>query len=229
MDSPSPSPSPFPAAIFDLDGTLVDSLRDLAEATNWGLDQLGLPKHAVDSYKYMVGMGRRVLCERAVPADRQELVDQVSSLMTEHYGEHCFDYSRPYAGILPMLTRLQEREVKLAVLSNKPQNFVDLTVGRLLPGIAFEALVGENDQVGRKPDPRGALMIAERMGLPAEVIAYVGDTSIDMETAKRAGMFALGVTWGFRDRAELEGAGARQIVDTPEQLYQALVDNEPSK
>jgi len=212
----------FPAVIFDLDGTLADTLQDLAEATNWGLAQLGLPNHPTDDYRYMVGMGRTELCRRALPDDQQEHTDRLCSMMTEYYSEHCFDHTRLYPGTDELLSKLKTNGVKLAVLSNKPQNFVDLTVNRLIGTERFDLVLGESETTGRKPDPRGALMIATKLSVPAEEFAYVGDTSIDMETAVRAKMLPIGVTWGFRDRAELEEAGARIIVDGPDELYRVL-------
>lgn len=212
----------FPAVIFDLDGTLIDSLRDLAEATNWGLKQLGLPTHPVEAYRYMVGMGRHELCRRAAGNENEERVDRLSTLMTRHYSEHCLDHSRPYEGIVDMLKELQGVGLKMGILSNKPQNFVDLTVRTLLGQFVFDAVIGDRDGLERKPDPQGALLIAETFGLPPASVAYVGDTSIDMDTANRAGMVALGVTWGFRTRAELEEANAHQIAETPDELYRIL-------
>ncbi len=209
----------YPAVIFDLDGTLADTLKDLANATNWALAQFNLPPHPLESYRYLVGEGRTQLCRKALPTDRQDLTDELARLMTEYYGKHCFDYTRPYPGIPNLLRKLTAGKVKLTVLSNKPQNFVELTMEKLFGEFHFEIILGDKPDLPRKPDPAGAILIAERLGFPPEKIAYVGDTSIDMQTANRAGMPAVGVTWGFRDRQELTEHGAKFIVDTPEELY----------
>jgi len=209
----------YPGVIFDLDGTLADTLQDLADATNWGLTQLGQPTHTLNDYRYLVGAGRRELCKLALPADRHDLIDTLSELMTDYYAKHCFDTTRPYPGIADLLKKLSGRGVRLTVLSNKPQPFVELTMQRLFGEFTFDAVMGDRDGLPRKPDPTGALMIANELKLPPEKIAYVGDTRIDMQTANRAGMTAIGVTWGFRDRKELEENGADIIVNTPHELY----------
>lgn len=215
-------PARFAAVIFDLDGTLADTLQDLADATNWGLTQLKQPPHPVASYKLLVGAGRTELCRRALAADRQDLVPELATLMSDYYGKHCFDFTRPYPGIPDLLDRLAVRGIQLAILSNKPQNFVELTMDTLFRGRTFAAVVGDVDGMPRKPDPAGALRIAQALRIPPADIAYVGDTSIDMETANRAGMYAIGVSWGFRERDELIGSGARVVVDTAEDLYREI-------
>jgi phosphoglycolate phosphatase len=209
----------YPAVIFDLDGTLADTLKDLADATNWALAQFNLPPHPLESYRYLVGEGRTQLCRKALPPDRQDLTDEIARLMTEYYGKHCFDYTRPYPGIVAMLTKLSALGVKLTVLSNKPQNFVELTMKKLFGEFHFEVVLGDKPDLPRKPDPAGAILIAQQLELAPEKIAYVGDTSTDMQTATRAGMPAVGVSWGFRDRKELLEHGAKIIVDTPEELF----------
>jgi phosphoglycolate phosphatase len=212
------NPVKYPAVIFDLDGTLADTLKDLADATNWALAQFNLPPHPLESYRYLVGEGRTQLCRKALPQDRQDLTDELARLMTEYYSQHCFDYSRPYPGIPELLERLTARGVRLTVLSNKPQPFVELTMKKLFGEFHFDIVMGDTPDMPRKPDPSGAILIAQRLGLSPEKIAYVGDTSIDMQTANRAGMPAVGVTWGFRDRQELAEYGAKFIVDSPDEL-----------
>ncbi|MFA5864951.1 MAG: HAD family hydrolase [Phycisphaerae bacterium] len=212
----------YPAVIFDLDGTLADTLKDLADATNWGLAKLGQPQHRLDNYRYLVGTGRTELCRKALPENRQDLVEQLIVLMTDYYAKHCFDTTLPYPGIEDLLNNLSAQNIKLAVLSNKPQNFVELTLERLFGRFRFSAVVGDCDDKPRKPDPTGALSIAKALKLPPQQIAYVGDTSTDMQTANRAKMFAIGVSWGFRERQELIDHGANVIVDTPDALYRVL-------
>jgi len=206
------------AVIFDLDGTLADTLTDLAEAMNYALQQLDCPAHPVQAYRYMVGSGRRQLCRAALPDDRQDLLDRSMALMTEYYAKHCFDHTVLYDGVAEMLGRLNEMNIPLAVLSNKPDNFVQLTVSRLMGQFQFAAVVGEDDKLARKPAPDGALLIAKRMRIQPEHIVYLGDTSIDMQTAQAAGMFGVGATWGFRDAEELTRAGAKALIDHPREL-----------
>ncbi len=212
----------YQAVIFDLDGTLADTIQDLAQATNWGLRQLGFSEYPVDDYKLMVGEGRTELCRRALPENAQHLTDKLARLMTEYYSEHYLDNTKLYPGISDLLCKLSEMGVKLAVLSNKPHKFVELTVNKLCPNIKFSVVRGEHDGLARKPDPAGALAIASELNVSPEDILYVGDTSIDMETANRANMYAVGVTWGFRSREELEEHGADIIVDSPEQIYKLV-------
>jgi phosphoglycolate phosphatase len=210
------------AVIFDLDGTLADTLKDLADATNWALEQLHQPIHPLEKYRYFVGSGRTELCNRALPADRQDLLEDCCRLMSEYYGKHCFDYTQLYPGITELVKKLRLAGLKVAVLSNKPHEFVVQTINLLFPDFHFDLLYGDRPNVPRKPDPAGALAIAKEFSLPPERIAYVGDTSIDMDTANRAGMFAIGVSWGFREREELMEHHARVIVDTMDELYHSI-------
>jgi len=213
----------FSAVIFDLDGTLADTLQDLADATNWGLGQLNQPVHPLQNYRYLVGAGRRELCRLALREENRHLIDQLETLMTDYYAKHCFDATKPYAGIVEMLKTLSSQGVRLAILSNKPQDFVELTIKTLFGDFHFDHVLGDGPTLPRKPDPAGAKLIAEKFGLPPEQIAYVGDTSIDMQTANRAGMYAIGVTWGFRDRQELEEHGAKTIIDCPGELLPLII------
>jgi phosphoglycolate phosphatase len=211
------------AVIFDLDGTLADTLQDLADATNYALEKLHLPAHPLDKFRYFVGSGRTELCRRALPADRSDLMDDCSRFFSEYYTDHCFDYTKPYPGVAEVLKKLRQSGVKIAVLSNKPHEFVLQTLNMLFPDFHFDLLYGDRPEVPRKPDPAGALLIAKEFGVSSDRIAYVGDTSIDMDTANRAGMFAIGVSWGFRDRQELLDHHARIIVDTMDELYHSIV------
>ncbi len=214
----------YQAVIFDLDGTLADTIQDLADATNWGLRQLGFPEYPAEDYKLMVGEGRLELCRRALPKDAVGSAERLAELMTEYYSQHYLDNTKLYPGIEELLHKLNETPVKLAVLSNKPHKFVELTVSKLCSGIDFDIVWGEHNGIARKPDPSGALEIAKRLTVPPARILYAGDTSIDMITAKKAGMFAVGVTWGFRSREELTESGADVIVDRPEQIYEFVVN-----
>jgi len=213
----------FKAVLFDLDGTLVNTLDDLADSVNQALDRMSLPRHPVDSFRLKVGDGARTMIARSLPADRQDLLDTVLQMQQAYYAEHLIDKSRPYPGIERMLGDLRARGLRLAVLSNKPDHLTRLVVERLFHRSAFDQVVGHRDGTALKPDPAAALAVAERFGLPAGQVAYVGDTAVDMRTATAAGMFAVGVTWGFRDRDELRRNGSSVIIDHPNQLIDALV------
>ncbi len=206
--------------LFDLDGTLVDSLADLANATNHALTQLACPTHPLEAYRIFVGDGARVLCERALPADRQGLINEALHLMRAHYAQHWANLTRPYPGISELLAALHERGYKLAVLSNKPDDFTKQVVAHYFRPNPFVAVRGQLPQVPLKPDPTAALQIAEEFHIPPAEWLYLGDTNTDMRTARNAGLFAVGVLWGFRGREELEEAGAQTIIARPADVLQ---------
>lgn len=208
----------YRAVLFDLDGTLVDSLADLANATNYALAKLGCPTHPREAYRYFVGDGARMLCARALPANRQDLVERALELMRAHYERHCFDESRPYPGIVELLDTLQQRGVSMAVLSNKPDAFTKRVIRHFFPRVGFVMVRGQLPHLPLKPDPMAARQIAEDVGVEASQWLYLGDTNTDMRTARAAGMFAVGALWGFRPREELEEAGAQAFVEQPEEV-----------
>ena len=210
----------FDAVIFDLDGTLLDTLEDIADAANHVLATHGLDAHPLDDYRYFVGDGIRMLVTRILPeAQRtEEAVDRLEQDYREHYAHNWKVKTRPFDGVPEMLTALAEREVQMAVLSNKPEDSVQLCVTEYFPSQAFAAVFGDHPDRTRKPDPGAALGIAKRFGVPPARVAFLGDTSVDMQTARAAGMFAVGVPWGFRPREELERAGAHAIIETPLEL-----------
>jgi len=210
------------AVLFDLDGTLADTLADLANATNWALQQVGCPSHPVDRYRYMVGDGARELCARALPADKQALVDDVLRLMRQHYDEHCFDLTRLYPGIPELVAALTERHLKLAVLSNKPDEFTKRVIAHYFQPAPFAIVRGQRPNVPLKPDPTAARQIAQELGIPLAHWLYLGDTNTDMQTARAVGMHTVGVLWGFRDRAELLASGAEHILVNPRDALELL-------
>jgi phosphoglycolate phosphatase len=210
------------AILFDLDGTLADSLADLANATNYALTQLGCPTHPPESYRYFVGDGARELCARALPQDKQNLADETLRLMREHYDVHCFDLTKLYPGIPELISALAERHLKLAVLSNKPDIFTKRMIIHYFNPSPFTIVRGQLPNVPLKPDPTAALQIAQELGMPPAQWLYLGDTNTDMRTASSAGMHAVGVLWGFRDREELIESGAEHIVARPEQVLSLL-------
>ncbi|MFV0437323.1 MAG: HAD family hydrolase [Desulfopila sp.] len=202
--------------IFDLDGTLLDTLEDLAYAGNQVLAELGFCQHPEEKYRYFIGDGLRVLLQRITPATCSAVeIDDYCARFTEIYSQ-CWDrHSRPYPGIQEMLKRLQERGVGLAVLSNKPHRFTTTYVKRFFPDHHFELVLGQREGVPKKPDPAGALEIVDRLAIPVTDCLYVGDTAVDMKTGRAAKMFTIGVLWGFRDEPELRQNGADLIVNHP--------------
>jgi phosphoglycolate phosphatase len=210
------------AVLFDLDGTLADTLTDLANATNWALTQLECPAHRIEQYRYMVGDGARQLCARALPPNRQHLIDEALKLMRSRYAAHWADETRLYPGIAAAVSRLATEGYRLAVLSNKPDDFTKQVVAHFFQPNPFHAVCGQTQDVPLKPHPAAALAIARQLELPASAWMYLGDTNTDMQTAVAAGMFAVGVLWGFRDRAELLQNGAQALVERPEQILTLL-------
>jgi phosphoglycolate phosphatase len=214
----------YKAVLFDLDGTLLDTLDDLAGAANQVLEKRGLPVHPREAYKYFVGDGLQVLLERIVPAKERDpaLLNELAQDFRQVYGQTWQVHSRPYPEIDSMLAILAGTGLRLAVLSNKPHDFTLLCVNNLLPEHSFDLVLGQREGVAKKPDPAGALEVAHSLSLAPEQFLYLGDTAVDMETAKRAGMCAVGVLWGFRDEVELRDAGAEHILHTPMEALHLL-------
>lgn len=210
------------AVIFDLDGTLVDSLGDIADAMNHALAHHGLPVHPESAYLRFIGEGVKELVRKVVPAGREALHEPVLATYRAHYDAHLFDRTVPYPGLPEVVAALAGEGVRLAVLSNKSDGFVKRLVARLLPGVPFAGVYGERPGVPRKPDPTAALGLAAELGVPPGACGFVGDTSVDMDTARAAGMYGVGVTWGFRDEQELRTHGARAVATTADELLAAL-------
>jgi phosphoglycolate phosphatase len=215
------------AALFDLDGTLLDSLADIATAMNHALALHGLPGHRLPAYQRFVGEGVKVLVQRAVPAGRESLQAPVLAAYQERYAQCLLEQTRTFPGIPSMLERLAAEGLKLAVLSNKPDDSTRKLVDALLPGIPFGVVYGERAGVPRKPDPTAALGVAAELGVPPEACAFVGDTPIDMGTARAAGMYAVGVTWGFRSVEELQAHGVQALASTADELLELLLRRAP--
>jgi len=214
----------FRAVLFDLDGTLLDTLEDLADAMNEALAQMNLPPHPVAAYRHFVGDGVVNLARRALGPERSDspTVQDCVARMRDAYSR-CWDRKTcPYDGVPELLDELSRRGLPLAVLSNKPDDFTRLCVERLLPRWRFAAVQGVTDHVPPKPDPAGVARVVERLGVPPETFLYLGDTATDMRTAGAAGMFAVGALWGFRDAEELRGAGAAALIERPEDLLGLL-------
>lgn len=213
-------------AVFDLDGTLLDTLSDLAGAANYALRELGMPLHEREAYKLCVGNGARVLMRRALPEeyrqDRQVL-QKAFELFWEYYARHAQDETKPYPGIPELLRDLRALGVMLAVLSNKPDDSVQMLLPFYFPGV-FGLAFGQREGIPHKPDPGAVFEILRHFGAaPGEAI-YIGDSAVDIETGKNAGLYTVGVSWGFRTKGELINAGADVIIDKPAELIKIIVD-----
>lgn len=210
----------FKAVIFDLDGTLLDTLDDLANAGNRVLAAAGLPTHSVESYRYFVGDGVQALMERILPENLRdrENVERLMSAFRDDYGKNWHVRTRMYDGIDSMLTALQQLQLSLNVLSNKPHDFTRLCVRKFMDRWAFSIVLGQRPGVPRKPDPSAAFEIAAEINVPPADIVYLGDTATDMQTARAAEMYAVGVLWGFRTAGELEESGALRLIRHPMEL-----------
>jgi len=211
---------PYSAILFDLDGTLLDTLADLGNSMNAVLCSMVLPVHPLDSYKRFVGDGVVLLARRALPPDRQDdaSVNACVAAMRREYGAHAFDRTRPYDGVPELLDECARRGLATAVVSNKPHDMTMLMVGRLLDRWQFNAVFGARDGVPRKPDPAAILEAAAATGMDPSRFVYLGDTGTDMRAAMAAGMYPVGALWGFRDEHELRENGARMCIGRPREI-----------
>jgi len=214
----------YRAVLFDLDGTLLDTIGDLADSTNAALRRMGHPEQPVERYRYFVGLGVAHLVQSALPEGHrsEEEVARGIRLLGEEYGARCTANTRPYPGVPELLDALVAHDIRLAILSNKPEHYTRLIVEKLLSRWPFAPVVGAREEVPNKPDPAGALEIARELGLPPAAFLYLGASGIDMETAVAAGMFAVGALWGFREAEELKGTGAQALIARPEELLGLL-------
>jgi phosphoglycolate phosphatase len=212
----------YTAVIFDMDGTLLDTLQDLGDCMNRVLVRSGYPAHPIESYKYFVGDGIRNLVKRVLPenARRDETIERLQAQMSSEYAAHWADQTALYPGIGTLLDELVRRNVRRAILSNKPHEFTTLMAERYFGKWRFDPVFGARNGIPEKPDPAAALETCRLWKLEPEEVLYAGDTNTDMQTAGRAGMFALGVLWGFRTRQELEDNGAQSVISTPGQMLE---------
>jgi phosphoglycolate phosphatase len=214
----------YKAVIFDLDGTLLNTLEDLMAAVNHSLSHLGFPIHGPSEFKYFVGAGRDVMAALSLPADRRspEMVSQLCQDVDAYYLQHWTDHTQPYPGIPELLDGLTDRGIRMAVLSNKPHNFTVLNVSKLLAPWKFEAVIGAMPTGPKKPDCTSALQIARQMKVAPADFLYLGDSDIDMHTAINSCMFPVGALWGFRTAEELKAAGAKKLIRQPLELLDLL-------
>ncbi len=211
----------YGAVIFDLDGTLIDSLADIAAATNRTMVAHGYPTHPIDAYRNFIGDGARNLIKRALPASVRDDEATVSACLETYSREYAAAWNVRtclYPGISSLLTKLKQMGLKLAVLSNKPDEFTQSCASQFLADWRFDIVMGASPRFPHKPDPASALQIADAFALPPGRIIYVGDMPVDMSTARNAGMYAVGVAWGMRTRGQLIDAGADIVIDRPDEL-----------
>ncbi len=214
----------FQAIIFDLDGTLLDTLADIGDSVNGMLAERGYPDHGLDDYRRFIGNGIHTLVTRALPpAARSEgEVHTCVQRAREIYWENWNRKTRPYAGIEALLDQLKTTTIFLAVLSNKPHEFTRRYVDAYFPDVPFAVVMGKSDAYPAKPDPASALAVAAQSGLPPAKFLFVGDSAVDMQTAHAAGMHAVGVAWGFRGAHELEASGCGTLVHQPMDIIPLL-------
>lgn len=212
-------------AIFDLDGTLADTLQDLADAVNYGLKELGYPIHSVESYKQMVGNGAQKLCFRALPDGSKYRAGELYDIFCIRYGSHYLDNTRLYDGIAETIRNLSQSGVKLAVATNKPQDAARKIIAAFLPDAGFFKVLGGCDERPKKPDPAVIREILD--GLPDDNLVYmIGDSNVDIRTAKNSGIISIGCAWGFRGRQELEAEGAAYIAEKPQDIAEIILGHE---
>lgn len=217
--------SRYECVLFDLDGTLLDTIVDLANSMNTVLNNLGFPMHEVEAYKFFVGDGIKPLAMRALPkGDHQDnnLVDRCVEEMRKEYGQRWADETKMYPGIPELLDALSTKKIKKVILSNKPHDFTLKVVDKFLSSWDFNAVIGAQDNLPKKPDPAGAMQIASQLGIANEKFIYVGDTSTDMKTATAARMYPVGALWGFRTAEELKKSGAAILIEQPLDLLTYL-------
>lgn len=214
----------FSAVLFDLDGTLLDTIEDIAFSLNAVLEEHGYPTHSVNTCREMIGFGMRELVRSALPEDiaNGPQFDSLQQKMQDTYAAHWNVLSRPFDGIGHLLDTIDRLGLKKAILSNKPDHFTRMCADELLSEWNFDVVMGFSDHISPKPDPRGALMVAGQLDLEPGSILYVGDSGVDMKTAVAAGMYPLGVLWGYRSENELRATGATRLVTSPDEIVNFL-------
>lgn len=206
--------------IFDLDGTLLNTIDDLGASVNYALSHMQFPTHSIEAYPSMVGNGVRKLIERALPPEyvNERVVDSMLDLFMQHYDDHCCDATAPYKGIPELLERLTDNGMNLAVTSNKYQSAVTKIIAHYFPNANWKAVLGNEAGLPRKPDPSIVFKALTLVPTPKREVLYAGDSAVDMETARRACIESVGVAWGFRPVSELRAAYADHIVTNPDEI-----------
>lgn len=215
---------PLNAVIFDLDGTLLNTLADIGDSANGALEKRGFPAHPLESYRNFIGDGAGQLIRRVLPEESRDeaLIQACLEDFQREYGRNWNVQTKPYPGVPEMLDLVVSSGLIPAVLSNKPDKFTQKCVNELLPKWRFEVILGASGAFPRKPDPAGALEVARRLNIAPAQFLYVGDSGVDMQTAVAAGMFAVGVLWGFRGREELRQGGAQVLIEHPMEIRKLI-------
>lgn len=210
----------YEAVVFDLDGTLIDSLDDLADSVNQALVMNGFPARGNGCFRYFIGSGAATMVAKALPGDARDekTVEKCLGDFNSIYSESFNVKTKLYDGIPDLLDEISQRGMKKAILTNKPHTFTEKYVKDLLAEWNFEVVIGQRDEIPRKPDPSGAIRISRELGVGSSETVYLGDSGVDMITAVRAGMLPVGVLWGFRTGDELRENGARHLIETPMEL-----------
>lgn len=213
----------FKGIIFDLDGTLVNSLEDISDAMNTVLKGLNYPTHTYDTYQYFIGSGLQNLVSKALPAtnNSDEQIEICFECMINEYREMCTVKTKPYEGIIELLQNLNSQNIKMAVFSNKADELTKKIAAEIFPN-SFDTAVGLSTEELKKPNPFEALEIGKKWNLKPEEILFVGDSDIDMKTAINANMFPVGVTWGYRTEEELKTSGAKLVINNASELIEIL-------
>ena len=211
------------AVIFDLDGTLLNTIDDLANSVNFMLEKFGFPIFSVEEYKYKVGNGMRKLIERSLPQTykNDEQIEKSLSVFMDYYNQHKNDNTAPYEGIIDLLNDLKNAGIKLAVVTNKAHLSAKPLIENTFIGV-FDEVCGQKENVPTKPNPQSVLNVLETLNVAPEDCLFVGDSGVDMQTAKNANIKAVGVLWGFRKKEELLENGADVIISTPNELLKHL-------
>ena len=210
--------------IFDLDGTLLNTISDLGKACNFALEKMGFATHPIQAYAYMVGNGVRNLMKKAQQDADDQTIDQLLQYFKEFYNDHCLDTTKPYPGITDLLENLAIKNVAFAVASNKYQEATEKIIAGALPQFNFVAVEGQKEGRHKKPDPSIIFSVLEKYPVPKKDVIYVGDSGVDIECAKRACVESIGVSWGFRSVGELRRANADFIVSHPAEILEHLDD-----
>jgi len=214
------------ACVFDLDGTLLNSLKDIANTTNYVLQKNGFPQWDLDQYRDFVCDGLPTLLQRALAENYSpEIIMHLADDFTAYYNQHYNDFTVPYAEVPELLNNLLRHGMKIAVLSNKPDHFVKIIIEEMYPGVDFSLIQGKTDKFPQKPDPASLINLLEELQVSPDQALYIGDSNVDVYTAHNAGLKVVGVTWGFRERSELEEAGADYIVDSPDDILRIVNAN----
>ena len=213
----------YKGIIFDLDGTLVNSLEDISDAMNIVLKGLNYPTHTYDTYQYFIGSGLRNLVSKALPSsnNKEEQIEICFEMMIQEYRKICTLKTKPYEGILELLDNLTSQNIKLAVFSNKADELTKKIASEIFPN-HFDTAVGLSTEELKKPNPFEALEISRKWNFKPEEILFVGDSDIDMQTAQNANMFPVGVSWGYRTEEELKTSGAKLVINNASELIEIL-------